>query len=108
MFTGIVTESGSRAQARDARGVLDLEIEAPELARQIEVGDSVAVNGVCLTATDTSRKTFSTQAMDETLDVTTTGSLVQGQRGQPGAGRAASRTVSAGTWCRDTSTTPLR
>jgi riboflavin synthase len=78
MFTGIVTSLGTVRKARTRGGVLDLEISTPELARQIEVGDSVAVNGVCLTATDTSRKTFSTQAMDETLEVTTTASLVKG------------------------------
>jgi riboflavin synthase len=78
MFTGIVTSLGTVRKARKRAGVLDLEIVTPELARQIEVGDSISVNGVCLTATDTSRKTFSTQAMDETLDVTTTGSLVKG------------------------------
>jgi riboflavin synthase len=78
MFTGIVTSLGVVRKARNRAGVLDLEIAAPGLARQIEVGDSVSVNGVCLTATRTSRKTFSTQAMNETLDVTTTGSLAKG------------------------------
>jgi len=78
MFTGIVTSLGVVRKARNRAGVLDLEIAAPRLARQIEAGDSVSVNGVCLTATRTSRKTFSTQAMNETLDVTTTGSLVKG------------------------------
>ena len=107
MFTGIVTSLGTVRKARKRGGVLDLEIAAPGLARQIEVGDSVAVNGVCLTATDTSRKTFSTQAMNETLDVTTTGSLVKGSGVNLELARA-SRTVSAGTWCRDTLTTPLR
>jgi riboflavin synthase len=78
MFTGIVTSLGVVRKARKRAGVLDLEIVAPALARQIEVGDSVSVNGVCLTATRTSRKTFSTQAMNETLEVTTTGALAKG------------------------------
>ena len=78
MFTGIVTSLGVVRKTRTRAGVLDLEISAPGLARQIEVGDSVSVNGVCLTATHTARKTFSTQAMNETLDVTTTGSLAKG------------------------------
>ena len=78
MFTGIVTSLGVVRKARNRAGILDLEIVAPGLARQIEIGDSVSVNGVCLTATRTSRKTFSTQAMNETLAVTTTGALAKG------------------------------
>jgi len=78
MFTGIVTSLGVVKKARERGGVLDLEIQAPSLARDLEVGDSVSVNGVCLTATRTNRKAFSTQAMDETLSVTTIESLKKG------------------------------
>jgi riboflavin synthase len=78
MFTGIVTDLGVVKRARQRGGVLNLDIEAPRVARAIEVGDSVAVNGVCLTATRTSRKSFSTQAMEETLAVTTLASLSKG------------------------------
>lgn len=78
MFTGIVTSLGVVKKARERGGVLDLEIEAPRIARDIEVGDSVSINGVCLTATRTTRKAFSTQAMDETLSVTTIASLKKG------------------------------
>jgi len=78
MFTGIVTSLGVVKRARERGGVLDLEIEAPRLVRAIEVGDSVSVNGVCLTATRMTRKSFSTQAMDETLSVTTIDSLKKG------------------------------
>ncbi|CAN5696638.1 riboflavin synthase [soil metagenome] len=78
MFTGIVTSLGVVKKARERGGVLDLEIEAPRIARAIEVGDSVSINGVCLTATRTTRKAFSTQAMDETLSVTTIDSLKKG------------------------------
>lgn len=78
MFTGIVTSMGVVKKARERGGILDLEIEAPRLARDIAVGGSVSVNGVCLTATRTTRKSFSTQAMDETLSVTTIASLKKG------------------------------
>ncbi|MGH2698368.1 MAG: riboflavin synthase [Actinomycetota bacterium] len=78
MFSGIVTDLGVVKRARMRGGVLGLDIEAPKLARSIEVGDSVSVNGVCLTATRTTRKTFSTQAMDETVAVTTLDSLTKG------------------------------
>jgi riboflavin synthase len=78
MFTGIVTDLGVVKRARQRGGVLNLDIEASKVARAIEVGDSVAVNGVCLTATRTTRKFFSIQAMEETLAVTTLSSLSKG------------------------------
>ena len=80
MFTGIVETVGTIRKARTRRGFLDLEIEARGLARQVKRGDSIAVAGVCLTATATRRHRFSTQAMSETLDRTTLGSLERGGR----------------------------
>jgi riboflavin synthase len=78
MFTGIVVEKGTVHKAKRRRGLLDLEIEAPSIARELKKGDSVAVNGVCLTATDSGRKRFTAQAMEETLVLTTLGSLGKG------------------------------
>ena len=78
MFTGIIAGCGRVKRARERGGVLELEIEARGVARQLEVGDSVAVNGVCLTATHTSRKVFTMQAMEETLARTTVGGLHKG------------------------------
>ena len=78
MFTGIVVEQGSVRKASNRRGLLELEVEAPRIARELEIGDSVAVNGVCLTATETKRKRFVTQAMAETLARSTMGSLKRG------------------------------
>jgi riboflavin synthase len=75
MFTGIVIERGMIRRARERAGLLDLEIDAQRLARELKVGNSVAVNGVCLTATAASRRRFSVQAMGETLARTTLGSL---------------------------------
>lgn len=78
MFTGIVVERGSVKRAKERRGLLELEIEAPAISKELKRGDSVAVNGVCLTATATGRRHFSTQAMDETLARSTLGSLRRG------------------------------
>ena len=78
MFTGIVEKVGTVRKAREGRGLLELEIEAKGIAGQVKRGDSVAVAGVCLTATATRRHRFSTQAMAETLDRTTLGSLRRG------------------------------
>lgn len=78
MFTGIVTHCGKVASARNRGGLLELEVAAPEIARELHRGDSVAVNGVCLTATDTSRRRFSAQVMGETLARSTLEGLRKG------------------------------
>lgn len=75
MFTGIVTGMGVVGKAKKSGGLLELSVSAPHVAEELEVGDSVAVNGVCLTATKTSRRRFRTQAMKETLDRTSLGNL---------------------------------
>ncbi len=78
MFTGIVVERGSIKRAKERGGLLDLEVTAPSIAKDLKPGESVALNGVCLTAVETRRRTFRTQAMDETLARSTLGSLVRG------------------------------
>lgn len=78
MFTGIVLEQGAVKRAKERKGLLELEIEAPTISKELKRGDSVAVNGVCLTATTTGRRRFSTQAMEETLARSTLGSLTRG------------------------------
>ena len=80
MFTGIIAQVGDVRKASMRKGLLELRIEAPTIAKQLRRGDSVSVNGVCLTATDTSRKGFHTQAMGETLGRTTLGDLARGQQ----------------------------
>lgn len=80
MFTGIVVEQGSVRRSKQRGGLLALEIEAPSVARELKVGDSVSVNGVCLTATASSRRRFATEAMDETSARTTLGSLRKGSK----------------------------
>lgn len=80
MFTGIITELGVVKRARLRKGLLSLEITAPATARKLAVGDSVAINGVCLTAVSTSRRRFGTEAMAETVSRTTLGALTRGSR----------------------------
>ncbi len=66
MFTGLIADLGSvKSIQRDADGAI-LEI-ATALAGELADGDSVAVNGVCLTATAVNDGVFSAQAMQETL-----------------------------------------
>jgi riboflavin synthase len=79
MFTGLIAERGTIRKARRTGEVLQLEIDAG-LARELSVGDSVSVNGVCLTATKVRRRWFRTEAMTETLERTTIGSLERAAR----------------------------
>jgi len=75
MFTGIVRERGRVASLQQQPEGLRLEIDAPETASALEVGDSVSVSGACLTATAVSNGRFSVTAVAETLDRTTLGRL---------------------------------
>ena len=80
MFTGIVTEQGSVRRVRESEGCLTFDIKAPGSARLMHKGDSISVNGVCLTARRVGRSSFSAQVMGETLDRTTLGTLDRGDR----------------------------
>ena len=78
MFSGIVEIMGKVASITSDGTVYTLVIEAPEIAPQTEVSDSVAVNGCCLTVVDKSNTTLSFQAVPETLSRTNLGELTVG------------------------------
>jgi len=78
MFTGIVIGTGTVKRARMRAGVQELEIEAPREARELKKGDSIAVNGVCLTVTQAGRRRFELQVVPETLARTTLGEISKG------------------------------
>jgi riboflavin synthase len=74
VFTGLVADLGEVvALHEDGEGAV-LEI-ATRLAGELGEGDSIAVNGVCLTATEVREGSFTAQAMRETLDRSTLGAL---------------------------------
>ncbi|MFN4262358.1 MAG: riboflavin synthase [Thioalkalivibrionaceae bacterium] len=76
MFTGIVESLGEVARIEPVGGDVRLSIRAQNLElKQAVIGDSIAVNGVCLTATRFSADSFVADASRETLDLTTLGSL---------------------------------
>lgn len=80
MFTGIIQSQG-RVESIVRRAVnTELTISAPELVAEIDVGDSVAINGVCLTAERVSPtgSSFTATAVAETLSRTTLGKLQRG------------------------------
>jgi riboflavin synthase len=79
MFTGLIADLGSVAGVeQDGRGAT-LEIDSA-LAPELQEGASVAVNGVCLTATEISERGFRAQAILETLRRSSLGALRSGSR----------------------------
>jgi len=70
MFTGLIGELGSITAIEKGESSAVLTINAPQLISQISLGDSVAVNGVCLTATAVSGTTFTADVMIQTLSLT--------------------------------------
>lgn len=78
MFTGLVTEIGTvTAISRGATSAI-FTIKAPASVAGLAVGDSIAVNGVCLTATSISADTFTADVMVQTLALTSLGALDNG------------------------------
>jgi len=76
MFTGIVEEIGVVKEASPDH----LVIEARKVLEEIEISDSIAVNGVCLTVTSLDNSAFSVDVMPETLRCTNLGELHYGDR----------------------------
>ena len=66
MFTGLVADLGTVAEVHSTNDGVRLAIESP-LARELSEGDSVAVNGVCLTAVGLCGDRFGADVMNETL-----------------------------------------
>ncbi|MCI5934805.1 MAG: riboflavin synthase [Lachnospiraceae bacterium] len=78
MFTGIVEEMGQiRSIVRGASSAV-LSIEANLILEDLKIGDSVAVNGVCLTATSIGAGGFTADVMHETLNRSSLGALQKG------------------------------
>ena len=80
MFTGLVTELGEVLNISRGESSAIFTISAPASTSELSVGDSIAVNGVCLTATSISDGTFTADVMVQTLNLT---SLAQVEVGTP-------------------------
>jgi riboflavin synthase len=79
LFTGLIHDVGEVRSIASGSDGARLRI-ATSLGSEIAPGDSVAVNGVCLTATAVDAGEFETEAMNQTLEVTSLGGLVAGSR----------------------------
>jgi riboflavin synthase len=77
MFTGLVEAVGKVRTASARAGGRMLVVEAP-FASELKLGDSVAVNGVCLTVTALDARSFTAEAVAATVKATTLGSLRSG------------------------------
>lgn len=78
MFTGIIGEIGRVAGVIREGGGIRLSVEAPSSAPELRVNDSVSVNGACQTVVARTERTFTVQAVEETLSKTTLGELAPG------------------------------
>ncbi len=78
MFTGLIQAIGQISAIAHQESSARLEITSPEVTSQIAQGDSVSVNGVCLTVVTFDSSKFSVDVMIQTLNLTTTGSLEVG------------------------------
>lgn len=78
MFTGIIEEVGSIDRIQNGVYSAVLLIKAKEILTDVKIGDSIAVNGVCLTVTSLGENKFSADIMHETLNRTGLSSLKSG------------------------------
>ena len=70
MFTGLIEETGSVSLLEYFDTNLKISIKARLILEDIKLGDSIAINGVCLTVTEFNSESFSVTAVKETLEVT--------------------------------------
>lgn len=99
MFTGIIEETGTVQAVRQGVHSARLSVAASAILPGLKVGDSVAVNGVCLTAVSAGPDGFCADVMHETLNRSTLGALRPGspvnlERAMPANGRFGGHIVS--------------
>ena len=80
MFTGIIEELGTVKAVKKGAKSAELSIEGRKIFDDIHLGDSIAVNGVCLTVTEYSGNIFKADVMNETLMRSSLGSLKTGSK----------------------------
>ena len=80
MFTGIIEELGQIAALERGADGAKIKISARVVTSETNEGDSISVNGVCLTALDVKAESFTADVSQETLDKSTLGSLKTGTK----------------------------
>ena len=99
MFTGIVEEIGSISAVKRGKNAMQLSIHCKTVLTDVHIGDSIAVNGVCLTVAQFSDSHFLADVMPETFKATNlhalrTGSPVNLERAMAANGRFGGHFVS--------------
>ena len=90
MFTGIIEEVGTIEQMRQTGDAIVMTIGAKRVLEDVRLGDSIAVNGVCLTVTSFTSRQFTVDVMPETVKATALRAL------KPGAKVNLERAMAAG------------
>jgi riboflavin synthase alpha subunit len=80
MFTGIIEGVGTIEALERTRDLIDLRVAVGDLVEGVRIGDSVALNGCCLTVTAIAPRALSFQAIPETLQLSALGDYKQGGR----------------------------
>lgn len=80
MFTGLVSELGSITTITRGESSAVFTIKAPQSVAGLSVGDSIAVNGVCLTATSLTADSFTADVMVQTLNLTSLSQVEAGSQ----------------------------
>ena len=80
MFTGLVSELGSITSITRGESSAVFSIKAPQSVAGLAVGDSIAVNGVCLTATSLTADSFTADVMVQTLNLTSLSQVEAGSQ----------------------------
>ncbi|WP_102345034.1 riboflavin synthase [Bacillus sp. Marseille-P3661] len=80
MFTGIIEEKGTVKSIVQSGEAIVMTIAAPKILQDVHLGDSIAVNGVCLTVTSYDSQVFSVDIMPETVRATSLKDLKMGSK----------------------------
>ncbi|WP_326592316.1 riboflavin synthase [Streptomyces sp. NBC_01294] len=80
MFTGIVEELGEVTAVEELQEASRFRLRGPLVTEGAKHGDSIAVNGVCLTVVETAEGEFTADVMQETLNRSSLGALTEGSR----------------------------
>lgn len=80
MFTGIIEEKGVIQQIKQTGDAIVMSIDAQKVLSDINLGDSIAVNGVCLTVTSFDTRSFTVDLMPETVRNTSLRDLTKGSK----------------------------
>lgn len=104
MFTGIIEELGTVRAVQKRTQSIVLQIESKIITEDLSIGDSIAVNGVCLTVIDFNTSSFTVDVMPETFKSTTiskavVGSHVNLERAMSANGRFGGHIVSGHVDC---------